>query len=856
MRRLPKGKVKKKSSSKKRSTSKKRSKSSSRSQSPVRGQPKPKKTLRALNEAHLDAQMLEVTQGGATLWTVAGDGSLNILSGANLQVVQSFIHSDLAITCLYSSDKHVWVGMHDGTVCIYDQLLCILLSEARYHFAPVTSFAAGHDKRVWSGSEDTTLVQWDTEENNFVVLRKGVGVCDKPVRCLACSDLYVYVGGDSNLIHCLDVETAEVLDVLHGHDAAITCMKIEGPFLFTGSKDCTVSVWELQTHQQIHVLSTGAGHIDCHNASISAVLTDPVSHRLWTADVNGHIRVWDLRPSKRFRLLHKIRDISGNGIVQLKSMFVIDAIRLWTFGADGMNHMWYSMSSRTNDSKRGVVETMKLVLYNDQMHLAKWKQLITSLDGINTDVRAVMCDTLLRTNKLVLLQRTYEKWIRWVTQHKTRKNKKWLIADSLLRSTRKGNIRYFFNQLVKYRTRRREWRRKYQVAQILESNTDANVLLRYYCKLEAYKQWKVRHSQIQKVMHILARSVAFGLLGTYYYKLQKYTKWKKLAIQNNQLVVQLSNRTTTTLARRYFSKLRDHCYKKQKRAWQIEATNNLLRRTTQQMLSEKFRLWYMRHVLIRRQQQKEIIAEHLAVRTASKLLVRYYGKLRRYALGTSCAALLVELRDENSNYHKCKRESQQLEKHVQQWREFSQVRNTVQKLQNETEQLAVRNAQLAEIHDSLEARIQAKHEEPEADVEWLRSQVVETMSMLKAEALNLDVDFKMISEIRDKCKVIPVTRVFLEAHAKVKRAVVGVTGNNQTFGMKWTLTRELLHKIPQHQLTTILTSIKQMIIAYDMMDIPTRDSLQTDEEIVANALWLIEMVSIALSYRRRKLGTH
>ena len=129
------------------------------------------------------------------------------------------------------------------------------------------------------------------------------------------------------------------------------------------------------------------------------------------------------------------------------------------------------------------------------------------------------------------------------------------------------------------------------------------------------------------------------------------------------------------------------------------------------------------------------------------------------------------------------------------------------------------------------------------------------MAKLKAKCLNYHLDYSTIQKIRDQTKQIPTFKIFLEAHMSIKRVVIDVTKMNQESGARWKGLDSAIDNIPDHQKSTILHSIKTMIICFDLMSQETKEDLETDDEILENTDYLETMVNIAVKHRDSKVCT-
>ena len=71
---------------------------------------------------------------------------------------------------------------------------------------------------------------------------------------------YILLAGNFNDIVVYNMRTYQIEATLQAHTDAVTCMEVDGFFLFSGSDDCTIMHWNMQTWSKIGVIGR---HGDC-----------------------------------------------------------------------------------------------------------------------------------------------------------------------------------------------------------------------------------------------------------------------------------------------------------------------------------------------------------------------------------------------------------------------------------------------------------------------------------------------------------------------------------------------------------------------------------------------------------------
>ncbi|KPA83717.1 hypothetical protein ABB37_01966 [Leptomonas pyrrhocoris] len=137
------------------------------------------------------------------------------------------------------------------------------------------------------------------------------------------------------------------------------------------------------------------------------------------------------------------------------------------------------------------------------------------------------------------------------------------------------------------------------------------------------------------------------------------------------------------------------------------------------------------------------------------------------------------------------------------------------------------------------------------------------MGQLKGNVVNLYTDLALFRQVKDRRRAgTSAVGILLEAFGELKRMIVSTVPGASTAaasaaarsGVKatrWPLSMEALDCIPVHQCSNVLSAIKTIVVAYDLLqpeDVPGVQS--TCEEVVANADWVFLMARAC--YLRRK----
>ncbi|CAJ1370111.1 unnamed protein product [Effrenium voratum] len=96
----------------------------------------------------------------------------------------------------------------------------------------------------------------------------------------------VFSGGNEGIIRQWSIWGGKVSEDFKGHDDAITCFSTDGHFLFSGSADCTVRIWECSHARQMKC-------VRFHEVAVQAILVVPDTGTVVTCANDGRVVFWD-----------------------------------------------------------------------------------------------------------------------------------------------------------------------------------------------------------------------------------------------------------------------------------------------------------------------------------------------------------------------------------------------------------------------------------------------------------------------------------------------------------------------------------------------------------------------------------
>ena len=230
-------------------------------------------------------------------------------------------------------------GGGDGKVKLWSPSSGFCIVTFSEHTAPVSGVCfLPHGRALVSSSLDGTVRAFDTMRyRNFQTF---VSPTPAQFTCVAVDpsgELVVAGSRDTLLVYVWNMQTAQLLDSLSGHQGPISCLAFSGgvsgtAFLASGSWDKTVRVWDFVTAKaSIDVLQHGADVLD--------VAFSPDGSTLATSTLDGAISLWDAKEAEQIATIDGRRDITGgrSSISQVtrKNASGGKCFRSLAFSADG-----------------------------------------------------------------------------------------------------------------------------------------------------------------------------------------------------------------------------------------------------------------------------------------------------------------------------------------------------------------------------------------------------------------------------------------------------------------------------------------------------------------------------------------
>jgi len=161
------------------------------------------------------------------------------------------------------------------------------LAQDMAHGAAETIVAGSYDRRLsfWKISQTSDGTAMAKFERAFCAHQ---GIDDEVlVVCCNATTGSVFSGGNGGVVRKWPGRGGELAEATYeGHEDAVTCLTAQGAYLFSGSADCTVRVWDALRAEELKVVRV-------HTVTVQALLAVPNSHLLVSCGFDGRAVFWD-----------------------------------------------------------------------------------------------------------------------------------------------------------------------------------------------------------------------------------------------------------------------------------------------------------------------------------------------------------------------------------------------------------------------------------------------------------------------------------------------------------------------------------------------------------------------------------
>ncbi len=178
----------------------------------------------------------------------------------------------------------------NGIISIVDSSRAYVFRQIRGHSGAINDIAISLDARyIVTGGDDRKINIRDM--NTFSLIRTFECQDSEITRVQISPDMqYVYAGNRRGQLLIYNVDRSEKTPayILEGHNAEITalCPLLDSNWLITGSKDKTIRIWDLKTHQCMYIIDNTGVPLN--------IITDKTNFCMMAVTNENTIRQWEL----------------------------------------------------------------------------------------------------------------------------------------------------------------------------------------------------------------------------------------------------------------------------------------------------------------------------------------------------------------------------------------------------------------------------------------------------------------------------------------------------------------------------------------------------------------------------------
>ena len=306
---------------------------------------------------------LAISQNGQVLVSASEDSTIKFWD-TDLMICGKTVQTDSAVVCgNIDMDETVFlVGNADCTLNAWrleDQISDFKVSMGT---EPVSCIAFGETSElIFTGFKRTSGVIRVTHRMNGEFIRELVGH-KAAVTSLVCGkkDEYLFSGSMDRDILVWNLQSLEIQHTLKGHGDLISSLFIDprNLYLYSGSADKNIKVWAMLDFSLIVTLNG-------HEADVNSVLTSHDGSLLFSGSADKTIKVWK---TEDFTLVITLEGHTGG----IRSMAISpDSKRLFSGGDDGIIRVWnfatlLSISELDLNSLESLMNYMIAETYQDK----------------------------------------------------------------------------------------------------------------------------------------------------------------------------------------------------------------------------------------------------------------------------------------------------------------------------------------------------------------------------------------------------------------------------------------------------------------------------------------------------------
>eukprot|EP01102_Stenamoeba_stenopodia_P013344 TRINITY_DN4316_c0_g3_i1.p1 TRINITY_DN4316_c0_g3~~TRINITY_DN4316_c0_g3_i1.p1 ORF type:complete len:911 (-),score=335.78 TRINITY_DN4316_c0_g3_i1:42-2774(-) len=223
----------------------------------------------------------------------------------------------------------VWCGSSDGVIYLLDKSSGRCDNQLRGHTDSVSCFEQSYVNNqhiFWSGSSDRTIRYWDARTGNSL---GTIAAHSKGVRCILVVDDVLWSGSDDEMIKLWDIRSKKIrAELPPAHEGSVLSLAYLPTVMqvWSSSADRRICCWDAQNNsgRLLKEFKAHEGRVTCLSAG---------KKYIWSGSDDKTIKLWDIATAKEYR---KIGSLPGR-IWCLR--VVLDGKRAWSSAANNLD-LW------------------------------------------------------------------------------------------------------------------------------------------------------------------------------------------------------------------------------------------------------------------------------------------------------------------------------------------------------------------------------------------------------------------------------------------------------------------------------------------------------------------------------------
>eukprot|EP01103_Thecamoeba_quadrilineata_P004926 TRINITY_DN14798_c0_g1_i1.p1 TRINITY_DN14798_c0_g1~~TRINITY_DN14798_c0_g1_i1.p1 ORF type:complete len:432 (-),score=55.43 TRINITY_DN14798_c0_g1_i1:49-1293(-) len=192
----------------------------------------------------------------------SADTMIRIWSRKLNKCVNTLNENKSEVTCLFYNSRKLISGSLDGHIRVWNFSFDKIIYQTSFKYQqPIRCFSSYRSQSLLCGMSNFVL-EFDVDNGKIIECYHHSNM-QGTVTCIETNEEQLVVGTTDNL-HVFQLESAKHVTSLEGHSNGVTCMKLDGNKLVTGSEDKTIKLWNIRSLKFVRSFS-------CHSWGVRSV---------------------------------------------------------------------------------------------------------------------------------------------------------------------------------------------------------------------------------------------------------------------------------------------------------------------------------------------------------------------------------------------------------------------------------------------------------------------------------------------------------------------------------------------------------------------------------------------------------